>query len=385
MKTIRFGIIGCGLMGREFASAAVRWGHLLDLDVRPELVAICDKNAELFGWYRAHFSTIKQFTGEHKDLLANADVDAVYCAVPHNLHADLYCDIIAAGKHLLGEKPFGIDRAANARILEAIRAHPKVFVRCSSEFPFFPAAQRIIKSAREGRFGTLLEVSAGLHHSSDMDPAKPINWKRMVKFNGEYGCLGDLGMHALHIPLRLGWVPRDVRAILSKIVKERPDGKGGKAPCETWDNATLLCTAGDPRTGEPFPLTISTKRISPGDTNTWFLSVKGTRCSMEFNSRYPKTLRTLDYTPGGEQAWREEDLGYQTAFKTITGHIFEFGFGDSILQMWAAFCMELAHGADAVPFGCVKPEETALQHALFTAALESQKHNQVVQVTNPHF
>lgn len=380
MRTIRFGIIGCGLMGREFASAVGRWGHLLDLDVKPELVAICDTNPALFEWYRAHVPTLKLATQDHREMLASKDVDAVYCAVPHNLHASLYKDIVAAGKHLLGEKPFGIDAAANAEILAALRANPGVFVRCSSEFPFFPCAQRIVKAAQAGRFGTILEVSAGLHHSSDMDPQKPINWKRMVKFNGAYGCMGDLGMHALHIPLRLGWKPKDVRAVLSKIVKERPDGKGGMAPCETWDNATLLCTAADPKTGGDFPLTISTKRISPGDTNTWFLSVKGTRCSMEFNSRYPKTLRTLDYTPGGEQAWREEDLGYQTAFKSITGHIFEFGFSDAILQMWAAYCVELAHGAEAVPFGCVKPEETAWQHELFTAALASHAEGKVVRL-----
>ena len=53
----------------------------------------------------------------------------------------------------------------------------------------------------------------------------------MVQFNGEYGCLGDLGMHPLHIPLRFGWLPVNVRALLSKIITERPDGKGGMAPC----------------------------------------------------------------------------------------------------------------------------------------------------------
>ena len=42
--------------------------------------------------------------------------------------------------------------------------------------------------------------------------------------------MGDLGMHALHIPLRVGWMPHNVRALLSKIVTERPDGKGGMAP-----------------------------------------------------------------------------------------------------------------------------------------------------------
>ena len=40
MKTVRFGIIGCGLMGREIASAAARWCHLTEMPARPEIVAI---------------------------------------------------------------------------------------------------------------------------------------------------------------------------------------------------------------------------------------------------------------------------------------------------------------------------------------------------------
>ena len=42
-----------------------------------------------------------------RQLLENPEVEAVYCAVPHNLHAQVYSDVIRAGKHLLGEKPFG--------------------------------------------------------------------------------------------------------------------------------------------------------------------------------------------------------------------------------------------------------------------------------------
>ena len=47
MRTARCGIIGCGLMGREFASAAARWCHLPEINVRPEIVAVCDQNTEL--------------------------------------------------------------------------------------------------------------------------------------------------------------------------------------------------------------------------------------------------------------------------------------------------------------------------------------------------
>jgi len=43
MKTVKFGIIGAGLMGREFASACARWCHLTEINAKPELVAVCDK------------------------------------------------------------------------------------------------------------------------------------------------------------------------------------------------------------------------------------------------------------------------------------------------------------------------------------------------------
>lgn len=370
-RELRFGVIGLGLMGREFASAAARFFHLADLGVRPVITAVCDTDPAALRWFTENVPSVAFATTDHRELLARDDVDAVYCAVPHNLHEALYTDIIEAGKHLLGEKPFGIDRDANARINAVIEEHPDVVVRCSSEFPFFPGAQRIIEAIRDRRFGRILEVEAGLLHSSDLDPAKPINWKRMVRFNGEYGCMGDLGMHVVHIPLRFGWVPENVHALLSNVVTQRPDGKGGSAPCETWDNATIV---GDvPVDGYTFPMTLHTKRIAPGEMNTWYLQVHGTDMSMEFSTKRPKTLRTLAYD-GGVQAWQELDLGYRSAYPAITGGIFEFGFSDAILQMWAAFCDEVVHGADGMrqAFGCVTPEEAAQSHLIFTAALASQ-------------
>jgi predicted dehydrogenase len=382
-KTIRFGIIGLGLMGREFGSAVARWAHLLDLDFVPQITAICDTNAALFPWFANHFDTITLQTANYHDLLDSADVDAIYCAVPHNLHQQVYTDIIRAGKHLFGEKPFGIDLAANQAILACIEQHPDVIVACSSEFPFLPGAQRVIRAINEGRFGTILDVQAGLLHSSDLDPNKKINWKRQIATNGEYGCMGDLGLHPLHIPLRSGWVPHNVRAFLSKIVTQRPNAAGELVPCETWDNATIACEV--KTSDQHFPMTIQTYRIAPGETNTWFLRILGTRSSIEFSTKYPKTLRIMDYTPGGEQAWRHIDLGYETVYPTITGGIFEFGFSDSIIQMWAAFCDELTHGRDHMrqPFYCATPAETALHHQVLTAALNSGKTGAVVAVGAP--
>lgn len=379
-RVINFGVIGCGLMGREFASATARWNHLVGLDFRPAIVAACDTNPAVLGAFCAANSGVRGHANFH-DLVADKGIEALYIAVPHHLHKEVYLAAIAAGKHFLGEKPFGIDREANHRILAALAQRPELVVRCSSEFPFFPGVQKIVALARSGAMGRILDVRAGLLHSSDMDPQKPINWKRMVEFNGEYGCMGDLGMHAVHVPFRLGFVPRDVRAILSKVVKERPDGKGGMAPCRTWDNALLACTVGTSPDNE-FPMILEMKRMAPGHTNTWYLEVYGTAASARFSSRWPRTLETLVYQRGVPQAWMVQDLGYESAYPAITGGIFEFGFPDAIQQMWAAYCDELVHGTGGMrqPFACASPRETEQSHALFDAALRSARDNAVVRV-----
>jgi predicted dehydrogenase len=377
MREIRFGIIGCGLMAREFASATARWCHLSGIDVRPRITAVAARKEACWRWFQDNFPGISLTTPDYLELLASQDVDAVYCAVPHHLHEAFYGDTIRAGKHLLGEKPFGIDLRANRAILDALQDHPQVFARCSSEFPFYPGAYQIVRHLQEGRFGRIIEVEAGFWHSSDLDPAKAINWKRQVQFNGEYGCLGDLGMHVLHIPLRFGWMPDNVRALLSKIVTERPDRDGRMVPCETWDNATLACEVKEP--GQYFPMLLSAKRIAPGETNTWFIKIHGTDFSAEFSTKQPRTLRTLTYRSGRPQSWEVHDLGYESAYPAITGAIFEFGFPDSILQMVAAFCDELAHGSEMQqPFGCATPAETLLHHRVLTSAVESGLTRQVV-------
>ncbi len=381
MKVIRFGIIGPGLMGREFASACARWCHLTGINVRPEIVAVCGRDSSRYTWYRDNFPTIKQFTPDYRELLANPDVDAVYCAVPHNLHEEFYCAVIRSGKHLFGEKPFGIDKKANENICKCIAEHPEVFVRCCSEFPYYPPMQKIGKLLETDFFGKIIEVNSGFLHSSDLNPDKVINWKRMIEFNGEYGCMGDLGMHACHFPFRAGFIPKNVRAILSNLVPDRPDKSGSRVPCETWDNATLLCEAEDPRFGHAFPLTIKTQRIAPGETDTWYFEVKGMRGCAKWTSKNPRRLEVLEYTPGGTQALQQIDMGYESTFPTLTGGIFEFGFTDAILQMWAAFLSELAGELPAGKFvPCVTPEETTLSHKLFTAALESWKQGTTVSL-----
>ena len=375
-RIIKFGVIGCGLMGREFASAAARWFHLTDTKARPEIVAVCDLNPLLTDWFSANVPSVKQVTADYRELLANETVEAVYCAVPHNLHHNIYPDILSAGKHLLGEKPFGIDADANRQIQESILAHPDCLVRCSSEMPFFPGAQKLINFVGAGDFGDIIEVEAAFLHSSDLNPDKPINWKRMVDTNGAYGCMGDLGMHVLHVPLRLGWKPSRVSAALVNRFATRLDSQGNTVPCETWDNATILGHVDDDRGG--FPMVLKTWRIAPGHSNTWSIRVLGTKKSAYFSTKNPRQWQFMTYA-GGAGVWSVEDLGFESLFPAITGGIFEFGFADAIQQMWAAFVDELA-GGNANGFGCVSPQEAADHHAILNAALKAGTTNSVQDV-----
>jgi predicted dehydrogenase len=375
MKKVNIGIIGGGLMGKEAASSFARWFAISDLPVRVELTAVCDLNEDVLSWYR-NVPTVKLLTTDYKELLADEEIDVVYVALPHHLHKQYYLEVLAAGKDLLAEKPFGIDlEAALAIKNEADRLGR--FVRCSSEMPFLPGPQWVFKEVASGRLGQIIEIKAGFLHSSDLDPAKPINWKRQVPFCGEIGVMGDLGMHVLHIPLRLGWKPERIYAQLQKIITQRPDGKGGMAECDTWNNATLNTEVRI--AGNPVPMTLEMKRIAPGETNTWYIEILGTEGGVKYSTKDIKTLWT--FKRSNEQWWQRTDLGFKgMPFTTITGGIFEPGFPDCFMQMLAAYIAERAGLLDG-RFGCVTPEEALNSHYIFDAALRSFNNQTLEKIT----
>jgi predicted dehydrogenase len=374
MKKVNLGIIGGGLMGKEAASSFGRWFALNDFPVRVELKAVCDISQNVLSWYKA-VPSVEMLTTNYKELLANPDLDVIYVALPHNLHKEYYLKVLAAGKDLLAEKPFGIDLKAAITIKKEAERLGR-FVRCSSEMPFLPGPQRVIKEVLSGRLGRIIEIKAGFLHSSDLDPGKPINWKRQKQFCGEIGVMGDLGMHVLHVPLRLGWKPYQVHAQLQKIFTERPDGKGGMALCDTWNNATLNTQT--QMAGNEVPMTLEMKRIAPGETNTWYIEILGTEGGVKYSTKDTKTLWTFKYQD--EQLWQRVDLGFKgMPFPTITGGIFEPGFPDCFMQMLAAYIAE-REGVLGEKFGCVTPQEAVDSHYVFDAAIRSFENKTLEEV-----
>lgn len=365
---VRIGIIGGGLMGRELAAVCGRWDLLVDHPSRPRVVAVADPSPAARDWF-TRVGSVERLTDDWRTLVDDGGIDVLYIAVPHQLHEEIYVAAAAAGCDFLGEKPFGIDAAAAERIVVAVDASD-AFVRVSSEFPFFPGAQRAYAYAASGALGDLLDVRSGFWHSSDLNRAKPINWKRKSETCGAIGVMGDLGLHVAHLPLRLQWQPEVVYARLDDVVRERPGPDGSPVPCDTWDNALLTCTAHPPE-GRDFTMLWETRRIAPGHSNTWFFDAIGMEGGVRFSTREPTLLRRFTVREG-EQIWEEVQPGLVSAWPVVSGPIFEFGFGDALLQMWASYLAERA-GELQGRFGTATPAEALFAHRVFDAALRSAR------------
>ena len=176
------------------------------------------------------------------------------------------------------------------------RREPGVFVRCSSELPFFPGGMAIIRSLLEKDFGKIIEVESGLLHSSDLNPKKAINWKRMIEYNGEYGCMGDLGMHALHIPLQIRLVPG---ASSCATQQNRPGTSGWqRGSCSVQDlgqcdHLWRGRAKGSPISDHHSDQTDRSGRreqlVHPGDRHQAF---------HDLSTKYPKTLQVMELRGG---------------------------------------------------------------------------------------
>jgi predicted dehydrogenase len=376
MTDVRIGIIGGGLMGRELAAVCGRWLHLVDHPVRPAVVAVADLNPSALEWFR-QVPTIETLTESWRELVDDPSLDVLYIAVPHNLHEEIYTAAATAGKDFFAEKPFGIDFGAAERIAHAID-QSGVFVRVSSEMPFFPGALRVYELARSGQLGEIIEVRSAFLHSSDIDRGKPINWKRRVETCGAIGVMGDLGMHVAHIPLRLGYRPSSIYALLEDIVVDRPAAAGSPdtVRCDTWDNAIITMRGETSESTRAFPMIWETKRIAPGNMNTWVFEAQGMDGGVRFSTRTPAYFERFR-RDGSEQIWEQVQPGNVSAWPMVSGAIFEFGFADALLQMWASYLAERA-GELGDRFATATVAEAVTSHRVFAAALRSQSEHRAI-------
>ncbi|SMC27330.1 Predicted dehydrogenase [Andreprevotia lacus DSM 23236] len=179
MQAIRFGIVGTGNIARRFAQG-------LQHVPGAELAQVWNRNrikAHAFATeYGAHVC-------EDYEALLASDIDAVYIATPHTSHAPLTVQALAAGKHVLCEKPAAVSLRELDEVLAAAKASGKLFMEAMKP-PFYPLFERLREQLAADPIGKVRFVRAGFA-SAGVPPGHAVLNPALAG-----GSLLDIGIYA---------------------------------------------------------------------------------------------------------------------------------------------------------------------------------------------
>ncbi len=148
---LRWGVIGTGGIAADFCEALTRSRRCRVVNVAGSSPAKARHFAERFG--------LDGWSEEISHLLADRGVDAVYIATPHPLHEDHALKCIAAGKHVLCEKPLTLDEPGAARVLAAAKRQG-VFVMEAFMYRCHPLLHQLLTLLKDGAIGAIHHIRA---------------------------------------------------------------------------------------------------------------------------------------------------------------------------------------------------------------------------------
>jgi predicted dehydrogenase len=197
MSEIRWGILGTGGIAHTFTKDLIDDEHIVAA-VGSRTQQSADVFADEFGIPSAH--------GSYDDLVADDDVDVVYVATPHPMHAANAESALNAGKHVLVEKPFTLNAAEAQRVVDLARARG-LLVMEAMWTRFLPHVERIRDLVGRGILGEVREFAAD--HMQRL-PGEPTHRINAPELGG--GALLDLGIYPVSFASMLFGSPQSVRA-----------------------------------------------------------------------------------------------------------------------------------------------------------------------------
>jgi predicted dehydrogenase len=159
-RPLRWGILATGRIAGVFATGlkSARSGRI---------VAVGSRSADSAKRFAAEFGIKPGNThGSYESLLANPEVDAVYISTPHPQHAEWVVKAAAAGKHILCEKPLGLNHAEGVAMFAAARRAGVVLMEAFM-YRCHPQIAKIVSLIREGALGTVGLVQATYSFRTD--------------------------------------------------------------------------------------------------------------------------------------------------------------------------------------------------------------------------
>jgi UDP-N-acetyl-2-amino-2-deoxyglucuronate dehydrogenase len=232
--TVRFGIVGAGVIGPTHANA------IADPAVDATLVAVHDAVREKAGKLAAEHGAA--VAGSLDELLARDDVDAVAVCVPSGAHADIAVAALEAGKHVVVEKPADISLAAIDRIIAARTASGRQ-VTAISQHRFDPATRIVKKAVDDGRLGRLTSGSAAINWWRSQGYYDSGDWRGTWALDGG-GALMNQGIHSIDLLCWLLGEPVEVFAFTGLLAHERMEVEDTAVAAVRFDSGALATVLG---------------------------------------------------------------------------------------------------------------------------------------------
>ena len=158
---LQWGIIGTGLIAGELADGIreSETGELLAVGSRSQ------ETADAFG--ETHL--VPRRYGSYQALLDDRDVEAVYIATPHPMHAEWTIKAAEAGKHILAEKPMGMNAPEARAMIDAAGKHD-VFLMEAFMYRCHPQIRKVRELIADGEIGEVRCIRASFSYHAAFDP-----------------------------------------------------------------------------------------------------------------------------------------------------------------------------------------------------------------------
>ncbi|MDN3497023.1 Gfo/Idh/MocA family oxidoreductase [Planococcus sp. APC 4015] len=308
---LRVALIGTGFMGKAHSHAWRTAPRFFDLPLAPTMSVIVGTDpertaaaAERYGW--AESST------DWRAVVERDDIDVVDICSPGDTHAEIAVAALAAGKHVLCEKPLA-NSLHDARVMtDAAAAASGQVALCGFSYRQTPALALARELIAAGRIGTVRHVRAQYLQDWLTDPEAPATW-RLDRERAGSGALGDIGAHSIDTAQWLtGSAIAEVSAVLRTLVTERPTrtevvGLGGigdrdapRVPVTVDDAGAFTARFSDGALG-----VFEFSRMATGRRNANRIEINGDRGAIAFDFERMNELEVYDVADeAGVQGFR---------------------------------------------------------------------------------
>ncbi|MEU1710359.1 Gfo/Idh/MocA family oxidoreductase [Streptomyces sp. NPDC005706] len=309
---LRVGMVGYAFMGAAHSQGWRTAGRVFDLPLRPVRAVICGRDeaaaraaADRHGW--AAVET------DWRALIARDDIDLVDICTPGDSHAEIALAALAAGKHVLCEKPLA-NTVAEAETMTAAAEEAQARGRVAMvgfNYRRVPATALARRMVAGGRIGTLRHVRVTYLQDWLVDPQFPLTWRLRRELAGS-GSLGDLGAHIVDLAQYLaGERLAGVSALTETFVRERPlPGGAGSGLTAMPAAGTGTVTVDDAalftgRFTSGALASFEATRYATGRKNALRIELNGEKGSLSFDLERLNELWFHDATePGAEAGFR---------------------------------------------------------------------------------